>query len=215
VIRTILILMLGASILGSSTLAHPPTPYRIVTKRIGRPGPPGAPGPPGPPGPMGAPGAIGPMGPTGAMGSPGPPGPAGAAGPAGVPGAIGPAGPMGAVGAGGPPGPAGAPGATGPTGPANGALVLVRTATIDAPPRPNAGLILTATALCAPGEQVTGGGVRAIVQAADVTRFHALESGPTLEDPPLGWLGTIGTISRFGPGGTLTVVTSVLCTPLP
>jgi hypothetical protein len=163
-----------------------------------------------------------PAGPTGAQGPQGPVGPTGATGPAGAGGPPGGAGPAGAIG---PPGPAGNPGAmgatgvtgaTGPTGAGSTAAIVVRSDAVGSSIGPDTGEVLTLTIPCDPDQQVTGGGVRGIVSNPDdQTKFHALESGPTTEEPPLGWEAALGVIKDFTKTGTLTMVVSVFCTPRP
>lgn len=138
----------------------------------------GAPGNAGPAGPVGAVGSVGPQGTQGYVGPAGPQGiagPAGAAGPQGPPGndgAVspagaqgpqgndGPAGPAGSQGIQGIAGPAGAPGPAGPAGPAGSTRVVGATVTSAA--GANTGTLTTATASCAAGKVLLGGG-------ADVT----------------------------------------------
>ncbi len=203
----------------------PPGPQGAsVAGPIGPTGPAGPPGPPGPTG-AGAPGPPGPpgvAGPQGSIGPQGPPGPPGGAGPPGPPGAVGPMGPTGAQGvpgvAGptGATGPAGATGSTGPPGQGIGVLVTVQTASVVSQVRPDAGVLLNATAMCPPGQQATGGGVQATPSdPADQSRLHTIESGPTAEAPPRGWFGIIGTTQRFSAGSTLTLTVLVLCVQAP
>jgi Collagen triple helix repeat (20 copies) len=178
-------------------------PREMAIGTLGQPGEVGPPGPPGPPGPAGA-------------GAPGPAGPPGVAGPLGP---TGPTGPQGIQGAPGPPGATGTTGTTGPTGPPGqgiGVLVTVRTASSVSGVRPDAGVLLNATAMCPPGQQATGGGVQATPSdPEDQSRLHTLESGPTAETPPRGWFAIIGTTQRFSPGSTLTLTVLVLCVQAP
>jgi hypothetical protein len=103
---------------------------------------------------------------TGPQGPPGPPGPTGPAGPTGATGPQGPAGPAGPTGATGPTGPTGPqgipgqPGVAGPAGPAGPAGAGIQTQIIIAANAPvPAGVdIVQASALCPPGEHITGGG---------------------------------------------------------
>ena len=143
-------------------------------------------GPPGPPGAPGAPGVEGP---------PGMPGPPGAAGPAGPPGPMGPPGQLG------PPGPPGPPGPSAP--------VTVTARTVERSVlRPGPNEPLTVESECLPGEQVIGGGVRvAATDPGDEAQMHLQEDGPT----DLGWLGRAAATSRFAPGSSLTVTTTVYC----
>jgi hypothetical protein len=111
----------------------------------------GALGPHGPRGPQGLPGATGATGSAGATGPTGPGvGATGSTGPTGPSGAAGVTGPTGPTGA----GATGASGASGPTGVTGATGVNVFHMVTSAPTSVDA----TITALCPPGEVVTGGG---------------------------------------------------------
>ena len=131
-------------------------------------------------GPEGPPGAAGAAGAKGEGGGPGPPGPAGAAGADGLPGPAGPPGPPGAAGAAGAngangeTGPAGPPGPKGDTG-LTGVLTFYNVAGLSI--GVSDGDIGTATATCAVGDQLTGGGFEMGTTAGTETAVHF--SGPT------------------------------------
>jgi len=140
---------------------------------------------------------------TCAGGVAGPPGPPGLDGP---PGAAGSAGPPGAPGPLGPPGQLGPPGPPGPPGP--GTTVITARTVERSVLRPGVNEPLTVESECVPGEQVIGGGVRvAATDAGDEAQMHLQESGPT----DVGWLGRAAATSRFAPGSSLTVTTTVFC----
>lgn len=195
-----LVLMLALA--PTISIAH--TPYRIAQKlkrMMATPGPTGPTGPAGecpacPVGEPGATGATGPMGTAGPSGVPGSPGAQGTPGLPGVPGSTGPVGPT------------GAPGVDGRS------RIIIHSDAVGSGFRPEQGEVFSLTIPCGPLEQVTGGGVRGVItNPEDAARFHALESGPTTEDPPLGWTGTIGIINRLS--GSITVIVTVFCTPTP
>jgi hypothetical protein len=74
--------------------------------------------------------------------------------------------------------------------------------------RPAVGELVTAAVDCAVGEQVIGGGTRAVASdPADAARFHLLDDGPT----PSGWTGTAASTSRFAVGSTLSVTATAFC----
>jgi hypothetical protein len=82
--------------------------------------------------------------------------------------------------------------------------------------RPANGEIITAVAVCAAGEQATGGGVLVdISEPGNAGQFHMQQSGPLPGDPPSGWFGQVAPTTRFMQGSTLTLTVSALCVPLP
>jgi hypothetical protein len=156
----------------AATLATTANPG--LRSRRGRVGPTGATGSTGATGPAGPAGPTGPQGPagpagsgsTGATGATGPAGPVGAQGLTGATGATGPAGPTGATGATGPTGPTGATGPTGPAGVAASHVVRVDTTGTG-----------TATATCASGVLLGGGGFDAIPGDPFVSSFPSDNTG--------------------------------------
>jgi len=104
----------------------------------------------------------------------------------------------------GPPGQVGPPGPPGPPAPVTITARTVERSVL----RANVNEPLTVESECLPSEQVIGGGVRAAASdPGDTARMHLQEDGPTA----VGWLGRVAAVSRFAPGSSLIVTTTVFC----
>jgi collagen type I alpha len=184
-------------------------------------GPSGPQGPSGPSGPQGAQGltgatgAIGPQGLTGATGAQGPAGATGAHGPVGATGpqgltgatgATGATGPQGVQGDSGPTGATGATGPTGPTGPAGSTLVTGTTQTSAT--AASIGTQVTATAACAAGKVLLGGG--ALVTTTDGGQ-NKVELQASYPSDTMTWTATGVVSSSLAVNRTMSVTAYALC----
>jgi len=147
----------------------------------------------------------------GPQGNEGPQGPPGSAGPQGATGPQGPDGPQGATGATGPQGPAGPTGATGAQGPAgptgpSGATRVVG-ATVSSAAGAAQGIQVTATATCASGKVLLGGGAQ--VTTNDATRKVVLVS--SYPSSATTWTAIGMVIAGLSSGRYLYVTAYALC----
>ena len=155
-------------------------------------------------GPAGSRGATGEAGAQGPQGPRGPQGTEGMQGQAGATGATGPPGPTGAPGG---PGPQGPTGAAGPAGPSGSTRVAGNPATSAANAARNTAV--TATASCAAGKVLLGGGARITTTATQKERAYLQTSFPSSTTT---WtaIGVVG-VAALGAGNTMTVTAYALC----